>query len=674
MNLLSAMSIVLSIVGQLSGMKKSCSEVKPYGSWKSPVTSDMIADESVQIEQIVVDGSMIYWSERRAKEAGRSVVLGLTPEGQIKTITPPFIDPQKPYYNVRTRVHEYGGGAFTVAGGIVYFSNFMDQQLYRQEFGLEPVRVTSEEQMFYADGVVDDKRKLIFCVREDHSTKGEPVNTLVCLDMTNGSAKVIASGNNFYSSPRLNHSGTKLAWTTWNHPHMPWDQTELWVATVGKDGSLNGATKIAGVIGESIMQPRWSPDGMLYFISDQNGWWNIYCWDGANVRPIVQMEAEFSGPQWVFGISSFTIVSSELIFCTYFKEGAWHLSSIEIRTGVMKDIDTPYTDIHNLKTINGAVVFSGGSPTRPAEIVKLNTKTYQCEVLYCSSNIPVDKGYISVPEQVEYPTEDNLTAYGLFYTPKNRDYATPNDEKPPLLVITHGGPTSYAGTAFNISIQYWTSRGFAVLDVNYGGSTGYGRAYRDRLKGKWGIVDVNDVVNGAQYLVQQGKVDGDKLAIRGGSAGGYTTLACLVFRSDVFKAGASYYGVSELGTLAAFTHKFESRYLDGLIGPYKLPIAAGDPYYDRSPINFTDRIVAPLILFQGDEDKIVPPEQSRMMTDALTKKGLPYAYIEFKGESHGFRKAENVIRSLEAELYFYSKIFGFQPADKIEPVAIHNLK
>jgi dipeptidyl aminopeptidase/acylaminoacyl peptidase len=385
------------------------------------------------------------------------------------------------------------------------------------------------------------------------------------------------------------------------------------------------------------------------------------------------MEAEFSEPQWVFGLSSYTIVSPEQIFCTYFREGAWHLAEIDTAEGAIKDIDTPYTDIHNLKTIPGAVVFSGGSPVRPTEIVKLDTKSHRYIVLYRSSKVPVNEDCISVPEQIEYPTENNQTAYGMFYGPKNRDFTAPDKEKPPLLVLTHGGPTSAAGTAFNINIQYWTSRGFAVLDVNYGGSTGYGKAYRDRLKGKWGIVDVDDVANGSKYLVQQGKVDGEKLAIRGGSAGGYTTLACLVFRSGVFKAGASYYGVSELGALAEDTHKFESRYLDGLIGPYHPPVTAGNPYYDRSPINFTGRVTAPLILFQGDEDRVVPPEQSRMMVKALAEKGLPHAYVEFKGEGHGFRKAENVIKSLEAELYFYSKIFGFKPSDDIQPVFIENL-
>ena len=669
-----AISMFLSIACQLSGAKASCPEIASYGSWKSPVTSDMIVRESVQIEQIVVDGAAIYWSERHAQEAGRTVILCRTTDGRVMTITPPFIDQKKPYYNVRTRVHEYGGGAFTVAGGAVYFSNFLDQRLYRQESGQDPVPVTAETQMFYADGVIDGSGKRIYCVREDHSEKGEAANTLICLNLANGSAAIIASGNDFYSSPRLNNDGRKLAWTTWNHPYMPWDQTGLWVAKVNKDGSLSGAKKIAGAAGESIAQPQWSPDGMLYYISDRNGWWNIYRWDGTNAKPLIQMEAEFAGPQWVFGLSSYTFVSPEQIFCTYFKGGVWHLSSLDTATGEMKKIDTPYTDIENLRTIPGAVVFSGGSPTRPTEIVKLDTTSYQCEVLYTPSKIPVDEDYISVPEQIEYPTEDSRTAYGIFYAPKNKDYAAPDKEKPPLLVITHGGPTAAAFTAFNINIQYWTSRGFAVFDVNYGGSTGYGRAYRERLKRKWGITDVDDVVNGALYLVQQNRVDGNKLAIRGGSAGGYTTLACLAFRSGVFKAGASYYGVSELGKLTAFTHKFESRYLEGLIGPYKPPIDAGDPYYDRSPIYFTDRITAPLIIFQGDEDKIVPPEQSRMMAEALAKKGLPHAYIEFKGESHGFRKAENVIRSLEAEFYFYSKIFGFEPADSIRPVDIKNLK
>jgi dipeptidyl aminopeptidase/acylaminoacyl peptidase len=639
-------------------------KVAPYGSWKSPITSDLIVSETIGLGPIALDGQDVYWIESRPTEGGRYVIVRRTPDGRMTDVTPPP-------FNARTRVHEYGGGAFVVAGGTVYFSNFTDQRLYRQNPGAEPRPITPEVALRYADGVFDHRRGRMICVREDHTDPGrEAINTIVSLDLEGGDGgQVLVSGNDFYSSPRLSPDGTRLAWLTWNHPNMPWDGTELWVGELGDDGSLIRTERVAGSEKESIFQPEWSPDGVLHFVSDRTGWWNLYCWCDGHVEPLVEMEAEFGLPQWVFGMSTYAFESVGCIICTYTQQGTWRLASLDTATGKLDPIETPYTQIGGLRAAPGRVAFLAGSPTEPTSIVQLDLATRRFEVLCRSSEITIDVGYLSSPQEIEFPTEHGLTAHAFFYAPKNRDYIAPPDERPPLLVLIHGGPTGATSSTLNLAIQYWTSRGLAVLDVNYGGSTGYGRAYRQRLEGQWGVVDVNDCVNGARYLVVRGEVDGNRLAIRGGSAGGYTTLSALTFR-DIFKAGASYFGISDLEALAKDTHKFESRYLDRLVGPYP---ERRDLYRERSPIHFTHRPSCPMILFQGLEDKVVPPNQAETMFEAVRAKGLPVAYLAFEGEQHGFRRAENIKRALDAELYFYSKVFSFELPDPVEPVAIENL-
>jgi len=574
-------------------------------------------------------------------------------------------------FNARTRVHEYGGGAFAVADGTVYFSNFADQRLYRQDRGARPMPITPEVDLRYADGVIDRRRGRMICVREDHSnTRGEAVNTIVGVNVAGlHEGDVLVAGNDFYSSPRLSPDGSRLAWLTWNHPNMPWDGTELWVGELEDDGSISGAELVAGGLDESIFQPEWSPDGVLHFVSDRSGWWNLYCWRDKRVEPLVDTEAEFGRPQWLFGMTSYAFQSAGRIICAVGRRGAWQLASLETASRRLKLIETPYSEIVGLRASPGRVVFFAGSPTEEMSVVQLDVALSRVEVLRSSSDVVVDTRYLSSPEPIEFPTEKGLTAHALFYPPRNGDYAAPSGERPPLLVRCHGGPTSAVSSALNLGTQYWTSRGIAVLDVNYGGSTGYGRAYRKRLEGQWGVVDVDDCVNGARYLVGRGDVDGERLAIAGGSAGGYTTLCALTFR-DVFKAGASHFGVSDLEGLARETHKFESRYLDGLIGPY--PERAG-LYRQRSPINFIDRLSRPVIFFQGLEDKVVPPNQAEQVVEALRAKGVPVAYLAFEGEQHGFRRAENIRRALDAELYFYSRIFGFELAEPVEPVSVDNL-
>ena len=642
----------------------------PYGSWKSPITADLIVSGSISLGQVARDGEDIYWVEMRPSDGGRMVVVKRTPDGGIVDITPePF--------SARTRVHEYGGGAFLVHRGVVFFSNFADQRLYRQDPGEEPQPITPEADMRYADGCFDASRNRIICVREDHTGDAEPVNAIVAVDaLGQADQQVLYQGSDFCSNPRVSPDGSTLAWLTWDHPNMPWDGTVLLVAQLDGQGQLGEAQAVAGGRAESIFQPEWSPDGVLHFVSDRSGWWNLWRWENGRARQLTSRNAEFGKPQWVFGSGAYSFASSGLIACSYVENGAWKIAMLDIQSRDLVPVETPFSEmgrgeIHagGGKAGGGNIVFVAGAPTRPMSLVSLDLASGKWQELRKSHNLEIDPSYLSAAQPVEFPTEDGKTAHAFFYPPKNRDFQGPAGEKPPLLVKSHGGPTGAASTALDLGIQFWTSRGIGVLDVNYGGSTGYGREYRERLNDAWGIVDVDDCCNAALHLVDGGEADGDRLAIEGGSAGGYTTLAALTFK-EVFKAGASHYGVSDLEALAKETHKFESRYLDGLVGPYP---ERRDLYLERSPINHTDRLSCPLILFQGLEDQIVLPNQAERMFEAVRAKGIPTAYIPFEGEQHGFRRAENIKRALEAELYFYSKVFRFELADPVEPVDIVNL-
>jgi len=644
----------------------SQSRIAPYGSWKSPITSDSIVTSSIGLSQPLIDGPDIYWIEMRPTEGGRGVIVKRDALGVVNDVTPPP-------FNARTRVHEYGGGDYTVRDGAVYFSNFSDQRLYLRKGEAEPQAITPAAAVRYADAVIDQARGRLICVREDHTVAGrDAVNTLVGLKLEGNETpgEVLVSGNDFYSSPRVSPDGSRLACLTWNHPNMPWDGSEVWVGRFGVDGLLETSERVAGGRDESIFQPEWSPDGVLYFVSDRSGWWNLHRINSdGSIESLCEMQAEFGMPQWGFGMSTYAFESAERIVCAYIENGISRLAVLDTRTKKFEPIVAPYTDIRFVRASPGYAVMRAGSPTEAASILRLDLETRTFEVLRRSSKLEIDAAYLSTPRAVEFPTEDGRTAHGFFYPPKNRDYSAPDGERPPLLVQSHGGPTAAAATALTLGIQYWTSRGIAVLDVNYGGSTGFGRAYRERLKDKWGIVDVDDCANGARYLVGQAQVDGDRLMITGGSAGGYTTLCALTFR-DTFNAGASHYGVSDAEALAKETHKFESRYLDGLMGPYP---EKREIYIERSPINFTERLSCPVIFFQGLEDKVVPPNQAETMVDELRAKGIPVAYLPFEGEQHGFRQAKNIKRALDGELYFYSRVFAFELAEPVEPVEIDNL-
>ena len=634
-----------------------------YGFWKSPITSDLIVAETIPLGQIALSGDDVYWSEGRPSEGGRSVVVRRRSNASSENTSSDnplgddasCEDVNPSPFNARTRVHEYGGGAFLVDGSTVYFSNFKDQRLYRVQAECPPVAITPEAPWRYANGVADPIHDRLICVREDHSAAGrEAVNILAAIDLSGDRGiQVLTQGNDFYSNPRVSPNGTQLAWLTWNHPNMPWDGTELWVAEIEPDGRLSHQNQIAGGRAEAIFQPEWSPAGELYFVSDCTGWWNLYRYRKSAPEALTVMQAEFGLPQWVFGQSTYAFESPDRIICAYTQNGESHLASIDTATSSIEPIETPYTHISQVRARPGKAVFRGGAGRLPAAIVELDLETGESRVLRRSLEVRADvERYISAPEAIEFPTENGLTAHGLFYAPHNPGYMPPAGELPPLIVKSHGGPTGATSGELSLDIQFWTSRGFAVFDVNYGGSTGYGRAYRERLVDQWGIVDVDDCENGAQYLVKQGRADADRLIIRGGSAGGYTTLAVLTFR-DSFKAGASYYGVGDLEALARDTHKFESRYLDGLVGPYP---ERKDLYRERSPIHSVEELNAPVIFFQGSEDKVVPPNQAEAMVEALQKKGLPVSYFLFDGEQHGFRGAETIKRTLDAELYFYAAL------------------
>ncbi len=632
-----------------------------YGFWKSPITTDMIVADSIGLGQIVLDGADIYWSEMRPVERGRNAIVRWR-DGQLDEMLPAP-------YSARSRVHEYGGGAFSVADGIVYFCNDVDQRIYRADGNAAPRAITPAGNQRYADLIVDRAHRRLIGVCEAHD--GTAVtNALVAIDIDGaGSPRTLAKGADFYAGPRLSPDGKHLVWFCWRHPDMPWDVTELWFGDVNADGTIANARRLAGGREESILQPAFAPDGRLYFVSDREDWWNLYRWRNGRAQATLPLDAEVGWPQWVFGESAYAFLSPHEAMLACNRGGLWQLVLLNLTTDVPHTLASPYTEIHSLVGTHGQAVFVGASPTELPAVVRYDAPTRGFQVLRRASATTPEAGYLATPEAIEFDTTRGETAHAFFYSPTNRDFVPPPNEKPPLLVLSHGGPTSAASPVLNLRLQYWTSRGFAVLDVNYRGSTGFGRKYRRALYGQWGIADVEDCVHAARFLVEQGKVDSARLVIRGGSAGGYTTLCALAFH-EMFRAGAVYYGVSDLEALAKETHKFESRYLDQLIGAYP---ARRDLYVARSPIHHLARLSCPVIFFQGLDDKVVPPDQTDAMLRALRAKKIPVACVEFDGEAHGFRHAATIKRALEAELYFYGRVFGFTPADSIEPVTIENL-
>lgn len=634
----------------------------PCGAWTSPISAAVVAAGAVPLAQLMLDGPRLGWLEGRASEGGRTTLM-VHDAGGTREVTPaPF--------NVRSRVHEYGGGACLLAGGVAWFSHHVDNRLYRVEAGSAPVALTAEASAHrFADFVLDAQRQRLLAVREDHSSGATyPVNTL-CAVGFDGIETVLVDGNDFYAAPRLSPDGRQLAWLCWDHPRMPWEGTELWLADVADDGSLLNGRLVAGGPQESICQPAWSPSGVLHFVSDRSGWWNLYRFAHGVVDPLCPRAAEFALPHWSFGGAQYGFRSDDEIICVYIENGVSYLARLSTLDGSLLPLETPYEEMRELRVQGDIVCLLGGAPTIAPELARIDLDSGATEVLAHSIPQLPATGYLAVPLAISYPSENGRTAHAFYYAPANIDYTTPDGELPPLIVIGHGGPTGMAASTLKLSTQYWTSRGFAVLDVNYGGSTGFGRDYRNLLKHQWGVVDVEDCVAGARHLAAQGVVDPARLLIRGSSAGGLTVLSSLAFH-DVFKAGASYYGVSDLAGLDADSHKFESHYNQYLIAP---PETAQAVYRARSPIHHTDKLRQPMIFFQGLDDKVVPPQQSESVVEALRARQLPVAYLTLEGEGHGFRKADSVVRTLEAELYFYLRVFGIPVPADLPAIEIENL-
>jgi dipeptidyl aminopeptidase/acylaminoacyl peptidase len=663
-----------------NNMSKPTPNTLPYGCWPSPIGAELLTSQNTRLAEPRFDGDTLYWLESRPQEQGRNALVRWH-KGEKHDVLP---EP----YSVRSKAHEYGGASYYVSQGTIYLVLQDDQRIYQLSPGSsEPKPLTPEGPYRYADITIDAEQQRLICVREDHTLKNqlqadEESNALVSVPL-DGSQQisVLVDGDDFYSNPEVSPNGQQLSWISWNHPAMPWDNTQCFVADLDNAGLPMDKILIAGDPSaeqngeklESVFQPQWSPSGELYLVSDRSNWWNIYRYRANNksepLEAVLPMDAEFATPQWVFGMSTYGFLNEQQIITTYTQQGRWFLGVIDVTSGQLTQLSENYSDISAIRTGEHQAAFIGSAPDQPAQIIHYQNDTLK--PVAASGEVTFDRNNIALPQPLTFKTGQagKAEAHAFYYPPTNANYQGPTESQPPLIVLGHGGPTGATETGFNLKIQYWTSRGFAVLDVNYRGSTGYGRDYRDLLKGQWGIADVEDVCAGAEHLVHQGLANPEQLAIKGSSAGGYTVLAALAF-SDTFKAGASLYGIGDLETLARDTHKFEARYLDSLVGPYPEDKAT---YQARSPINHIDKLNCPAIFFQGLDDKVVPPNQAVAMVDALDSKGIAVAYVPFEGEGHGFRQGPNIQRAMEAEYYFYSQLFGFDVDAAIEPVQIKNL-
>lgn len=634
----------------------------PFGSWKSPITSSLITSSQIKLGDLAIDGDSIYWSELRPQEGGRSVIVKWHKNKKIDSFPPQF--------SARNRVHEYGGGSFLAHKETLFFSNDKDQHFYALDPSGEWIDLTQSNHKRYANPIFDPYHTCIYAIEEDHSGAPDIVNRLVKIDPEGKlQVEVIHEGHDFYSSPVLHPSGNQIAFLAWNHPNMPWDSTELLVGSLDMNGKIFKERKVAGGSSESVFQPQWSPSGTLHFVSDCSGWWNLYMEGEKAITNLCPINAEFGAAQWIFGLSRYDFLLDGKIACIFTKKGIDHLGILDSKKGELNELKLGFISFGSLKVSGNSLVFSAASAEKPNSIWQYDLETKNLNLLQRSHKVDIDPAYISTGVSLEFPTTNENTAFGFYYRPKNKDFDIPGNEKPPLIVRSHGGPSAHITPALDLEVQFWTSRGFGVLDVNYGGSTGYGRIYRERLKGNWGVVDVDDCANGALYLAKKGIVDQNRLVIKGRSAGGYTTLAALTFKK-VFKGGVSYYGISDLEAMTKHTHKFESHYLEGLIGIYP---EHKERYIKYSPIYHIEKFSCPIILFQGGEDKVVPKNQAEMIVNALKKRKVPVAYILFKEEAHGFRVAKNIQKALDSELYFYSKVFHLKPYGELRPIHIDNL-
>jgi dipeptidyl aminopeptidase/acylaminoacyl peptidase len=624
-----------------------------YGTWSSPITAASIFEASDNVSYLMVANNQLYFVESKASANGKNILFKLNQTNTAVQLTSNEV-------SVRSRVHEYGGRPYLVDGDDIYYSQFTDQKLYRISPNSPPEAITSQG-LRYMECIIDQHNNRLICVREDHRGIGEPINTLVAINVSEANAETILfEGTDFVSAPHLSPDGKSVAFITWSHPNMPWDDTQLRVINFSENASVERVVEVPQSGNVSIKHPHYSKNGTLYFIADFENWWTLYRID----KPSEQQNK----PQKVLDknieINSFGIENNDYAIIAYSKEGMDHIARVNLTTGEMINIGDAFSSADSISVANDTIYFRASTPSSGNAIYQLTAHHY--EKIYQPNGPIIAKNLLSVPQPIEFPTGINETAYGFYYPPKNNDFSGAKDTLPPLIVKVHGGPVGATDSSLQPGIQFWTSRGFAVFDVNHRGSTGYGRIFRKRLYPNWGIVDVEDVSNGVKWLASKGFIDADKVAIRGGSAGGYTTLAALAFQT-VFKAGTSYYGISDLGILASDTHKFESRYLEQLIGPYP---EMKSVYDQRSPINSVENITAPLLLLQGLDDKVVPPNQSELIFNALKDNCIDTAYITFEGEGHGFRQPVNNIKALNSELSFYGQVFGFVPAGNIEAVQL----
>jgi dipeptidyl aminopeptidase/acylaminoacyl peptidase len=617
----------------------------PYGFWPSSISTDYLTAQSIRYSEVKLYNHKIYWLETRPNEKGRSVLVCYENQ-QLTELLPST-------FSVRTRAQEYGGSCYCLTDKAIYFVKDQDQAIYQFDSATEDIQQISPEGSYrYADLIIDSHHGRLIAVRENHQeSKLHPKSEIISIDLQNSSCKVLVEGDDFYSNPQISPNGTQFSYLAWNHPQMPWDGSTCVVTDMDSQGNISSKKVIAGSTTESIFQPLWSPTGELFFVSDRNNWWNIYTWDGSSIRCIYELHAEFATPQWVFGMSTYGFLNDQEIFCCYTQNGQWKLATINTTTHQFIPIKQDFCDISSISTHNHQAAFIANTATTSNQIF-----VYQGKAI---TAITANTQYLSLADiakakAIEFPTKDGEIAYGFYYPPTHSSIDYDENHKPPLIVLCHGGPTGACETGFNIKIQFWTNRGFAVVDVNYRGSTGYGKLFRDSLKHHWGIKDVDDVCSAAEYVVSQGWVDPNKTIIRGSSAGGFTVLAALTF-ADTFAIGCSLYGIGDLEALAKDTHKFEAHYLDNLIGEYP---QRRDLYLARSPIYHSAQLNCPVIFFQGLQDKVVPPEQAEAMVNALKQKNIPVEYVCFAEEGHGFRQANNIKILYEKELAFYQKFLG----------------
>jgi dipeptidyl aminopeptidase/acylaminoacyl peptidase len=636
--------------------------IAPYGSWVSPISVDHLIGSSVGLSSVQIDGDKVYWLESRADERGRaSLWRRLLSGGEPVEVTPSTAC-------VRDRVHEYGGGEYHVSDGTVVYSEFSDGRLYAVRDDTTPRPITPEGALRFGDIRVHPDWDLVLAVREDHSGVAEPINTIVALDLdgpNSDGGTVLCSGADFYSTPELSANG-RLAWTQWNHPNMPWDSTTIMIGSLSSR-VVTDSQAIAGGTSESALQPRWLGEKLI-FASDRTNWWNLYLWSDGQVEPLHETEAEFCAPQWTLGQRPYAIIDDDHLLCTMNRSGEQSIAVLQISSGTLRSTASPGVATTSLDVGGRCAAAVLSFPDQPAALALLDLDRDAWDIVRSSFKISIPIDAISLARRVSW-TSEGREIHGYFYPPVNTNWQAPAGTLPPMITLIHGGPTGFASPEFKIGYQFWTSRGFAILDVNYSGSAGFGREYRDRLKGRWGVVDVHDCISGTLAMGTERLADPARLAIRGGSAGGFTALAALTM-SNVFNAAISQYGIADLEALAKDTHKFESRYIDSLIGPYP---EDRHLYLERSPINHLDQLSAPILLLQGTEDMVVPPEQAEMLAAAARRRGLPVALIMFEGEGHGFRKAETIKAAIEAQIYFLGRIFGFEPADQVPPISIDNL-